>query len=494
MGRWQKILAAGGAALSLSLAWVGQAEVTVPPAIAAKLTGLSAEQRDFLLSDKIKQFAPSHDELFRRFETKSADEIKAYVGAMQEVVEAKKFQPGRDMASIPLDTTVPDFNGWKVLRPRALEPARSAGPFSLNRYMSGRGGIPTFFNLPVAITPDDLKAGKVDIAMVGIPLNMGSGTRGAQLGPNAMRVVGRLGAGNDMYTMTVPNRELNMVDYGDFAVDNMSTERSMGHVREMVAELARTGTLPFIIGGDHSLEYSDVAGLADVHGKGRITVIHFDSHYDAGRDRPHLIDHGQPVYRLIKEGHVAGRDYIQVGLRAQGPGADTFQWMREQGFRYHTMVEVEKSGWAAVMKRIMAEAKEPGRKVYVSFDIDVLDPNFMVGTGTPVPAGLTMREVVPLIRRLCAETDLVGFELVELDPTMDPTYQSALNSAYITHACMTGVAMRKKGIKDPWYLSPLSSEHGQDGRDFAKQPVPPYDSKPKYKEPPVAGAARGSRT
>jgi guanidinobutyrase len=332
----------------------------------------------------------------------------------------------------------------------------------------------------VAITPEDLVAGAVDIALVGIPLNMGSGTRGAQLGPNAIRTVGRLGAGLDMYTMAIPNKVLNMVDYGDIAVDQLSTERSMEHVREEVAKIARTGAMPFIVGGDHSLEYSDVAGLADVYGKDRISVIHFDSHYDAGRGGVHLISHGQPVYRLIKEGHVRGRDYIQVGLRSQSPDADTFEWMREQGFRYHTMVEVEKSGWDTVMKRVLKEASEDGRKIYVSFDIDVLDPNFMPGTGTPVSAGLTMREVVPMIRRLCSETNLIGFELVELDPTMDPTYQSALNSKYILHACMAGVALRREGQKTPGFLSPLSSEHGQDGRDFVKRPVPPYDAKPPY--------------
>lgn len=489
--RGKRVLIAAALVADLSIGLAGQAEVAIPASIAPKLSLLTPEQREFMLSDKINAFVPSHKEMFRRFETKTPEAIAAYVAAMMTVVEANKFNPKTDMAAIPLDTTVPGFNAWKMLKPRNLEPAREPGPFSLSRYMGGRGGIPTFFNLPVAITPEDLKAGAVDIAMVGIPLNMGSGTRGAQLGPNAIRTVGRLGAGNDMYTMTAPNKLLNMVDYGDIAVDQMSTERSMEHVRDEVRKIAATGALPFIVGGDHSLEYSDVAGMADVYGKNNITVIHFDSHYDAGRNAPHLINHGIPVYRLIKEGHVRGRDYIQVGLRAQSPDADTFEWMREQGFRYHTMVEVEKSGWETVMKRIMAEAREDGRKIYVSFDIDVLDPNFMAGTGTPVSNGLTMREVVPLIRRLCAETNLIGFELVELDPTMDPTYQSALNSAFLIHTCMTGVAIRRAGKTDAHYLSPLSSEHGQDGRDFSKRPVPPVDAKAPYGKKPADTATRG---
>ncbi len=448
----------------ISLTALAFAEPTIPPEIAAKLGSLSAEERAFMVSDKIKPFAPSHTELFRRFQTKSPEEIKGYVSAMMGVIEAGKFHEG-DMAAIPLDTTAPGFNSWKTLRPPELDLKREAGPINLSRYSSGRSGIPTFFGLPVAIRPSDLKAGAVDVAIVGAPLNMGSGTRGAFLGPTALRTA-RMPAGNDMYTMTAPNQVLNMVDYGDIAVDNMSTERSMEHVRSQVKAIAETGAIPFIIGGDHSLAYSDIAGLADVHGKGKISVIHFDSHYDAGRGRAHMIDHGQPVYRLIKEGHVLGRDYIQVGLRAQSPDAETFQWMREQGFRYHTMVEVEKSGWETVMRRTLAEAKDSGNKIFISFDIDVLDPAIMTGTGTPVPDGLTMREVVPMIRRLCAETDLAGFELVELDPTVDPTYVSALNSAYIVHACLAGMAIRRNGITAPHYLSPLSSEHGNDGRFY----------------------------
>ncbi len=445
------------------LATAQQSTRTFSPAVESVLTTLPAEQSAFLRSGAVRSFVPVEADLERRLSGMNATQMGAFAAAMMSAVEAGKFNAKTDMPSIPLNIEAKGFNSWKVKRPKGLDPERAPGPFALDRYVQGRGGIPTFFGLPVALTPEDLVAGKVDVAIVGAPLNMGSGTRGAHLGPTAMRTA-RQGAGNDMYTMTSPRAVLNMVDYGDIAVDNMSTERSMGHVREMVAEITRTGAIPFVIGGDHSLAYSDIAGVTDVHGKpgkdgkGKITVIHFDSHYDAGRGRAHLIDHGQPVYRLISEGHVRGRDYIQVGLRAQGPDLETFEWMREQGFRYHTMVEVEKSGWNLVLKRVLDEAKANGNKVFVSFDVDVLDTAFIVGTGTPVPAGLTMREVVPLIRRICAETELVGFELVELDGTMDPTYKSAQNSAYIVHACLAGLAVRRSGIREEHYLSPVSSE------------------------------------
>ena len=218
-----------------------------------------------------------------------------------------------------------------------------------------------------------------------------------------------------------------------------------------------------IVGGDHSLEYPNVAALADVYGKENVSVIHFDSHYDAwwGEDS-HLISHGYPVYRLINEGHVRAADYIQVGLRSSGPDKSGFQWMREQGMRYHTMAEVEQRGWDAVLDRVVAEASEEGRKLHISFDIDVLDPAFAVATGTPVPGGITMREAITIVRRLCAEANVVGFDLVEFHPALDPTYKTTLNSAHIIKACLTGLAMNKEGLTAKHYLSPLSSEHAID--------------------------------
>jgi agmatinase len=126
------------------------------------------------------------------------------------------------------------------------------------------------------------------------------------------------------------------------------------------------------------------------------------------------------------------------------------------------MAEVERRGWDAVIERAVAEAREGGKKMHISFDVDVLDPAYMTGTGTPVSGGMHMREAIPIIRRLCAESDVVGFDIVEIAPALDPNYTTSLNSAYITKACLTGLAMRKLGISQPHYLSPLSSEHEQD--------------------------------
>lgn len=312
----------------------------------------------------------------------------------------------------------------------------------------------------MALSPEDLVAGEVDVAILGAPLDMGSGWRDAIHGPRAMRMLGRGTGGADVSTMIDPGKVLNIVDYGDAAIDQLSTERSVQEVRDRVREIAETGAIPFIIGGDHSLEYPNVAAIADVYGKGKVGVVHFDAHLDTGRGRVHLLDHGQPIYRLMKEAHVRPEDYIQVGLRAHY-SKSYYEWEREIGMHYHTMAEVERRGWDAVMERVLQEATENTEFLYVSFDVDVLDPAFQPGTGTPVSGGLTMREAIPIVRRLCAETNLVGFDIVELAPALDTTYVSTLNANSLMFACLTGVAMHKKGITQKGFISELSSEHGQ---------------------------------
>ena len=380
-----------------------------------------------------------------------------------------------EMAVIPMDTGDPAYNLWQTPRDDLSE-GREPGPINIQRFVGGAGwsGIPTFFKLPIALTAEDLRAGQVDVAIVGAYTDMGGGYRGGAWGPLAMRASpSTVGWGafamDHMLTLVNPFEELTIVDYGDAPVDMLSTERSMPAIREFIRQIAEVTidggehVIPVIIGGDHSLMYSDVAGLADVYGKGNVGVIHFDAHYDATKAMfGHMMSHGQPVYRLIEEGHVPGSNFIQVGLRGYYPNAESFEWMREQGFRYHTMAEVERRGWEPVMEDIIAEANDGPEYVFISFDIDVMDPAYMPATGTPEPNGLTPRETFPLIRRLCAESNVVGFELVELLPYRVPGYETVLNSERIVRECLVGIAMRKKGITEAWYLDPRTADDGRE--------------------------------
>ena len=387
-------------------------------------------------------------------------------------LEAAPIREG-EKPVIPLDTGDPSYNIWNTLRDLSKDPKREPGIINLQKYEFGMSynAMPTFFNAPVAMSPADLKASQVDIAIIGAVPDMGTGMRGAAHGPNAVRnsqVYGGYGARQPhMHTMVDPLTDLVVADFGNAPIDIMSMERSMHAIRAFVKSAAeveiRPGerVIPFIIGGDHSLMYADVAAVTDVYGKGNVGVIHFDAHYDAGKYMMgHLIGHGMPVYRLIEEGHVPGENFIQVALRGYYPDEEAFKWMREQGFRYHTMAEVEERGFDAVMEDVIKEANDGPEYLFVSFDIDTLDPAFVPGTGTPEPGGLTPREAFKILRRLCAESNVIGFELVELAPMLDPTYVSAMNANRLIKECMTGVAMRKKGLTDPHYLSPLTRTHG----------------------------------
>ena len=367
-----------------------------------------------------------------------------------------------EAAIIRLDPNAPTLDPWSQLRDTTDDAQREPGLIQIGRLRTP--GVLSFFGLPVALTQDDLRAANVEVALMGAPVDMGVGMRGAGEGPAALRrTMDSLANGSlpHMHVGVAWRRALVVADYGDAPIDILSVERSMPPVRRMVREIAETGAIPIVIGGDHSLEYPNVAGVTDVYGKGEVGVIHFDAHFDAADSSElggHLISHGQPVRRLIEEGHVLGRNYIQVGLRGYWPDEDGFIWMRENQFRYHTMAEIERDGWDVVMSRILDEANTGVDYLYISFDIDVLDPAYTPGTGTPEPGGLMPREVFPLLRTLCAENNMVGFDLVELNPLVDPGYTTVLNSNRIVQECLTGIAMRKTGISERGYLNPLTSD------------------------------------
>ena len=358
---------------------------------------------------------------------------------------------------------------WRQEHDHSHGPKREPGPIEINRYIVNSGaysGIPTFMNWPVCLTPEDLKAGDVDVAVIGAPIDMSFGQRGTAWGPRALRTADRYLPGGPIarnilthtHVMIKPFEVLNCVDFGDAGVDPLNVENSHQEVRKRVREIVDTGAFPIVLGGDHSLMRPDGMALADVYGKGNVGIIHFDAHYDAGDNQfGHQIAHGTPVRRLIEGGFVKGENFIQVGLRGYVPGEDDAEWMREQGIRSHYMAEVERDGFQKVMERAIAEALDGPEVILISYDIDSLDPAYAPGTGTPEPGGFTTREIFPMIRRLCAETPVVGLELVEVAPGWDPGYTTALNGLRIIQEAITGTAMRKEGISEPHYLDPRTS-------------------------------------
>jgi len=361
---------------------------------------------------------------------------------------------------------------WRQEHDHSQGPKREPGPIELNRYVVNSGaysGIPTFMNWPICLTPEDLKAGEVDVAVIGAPIDMSLGQRGTSWGPRALRTADRYLPGGPLarhilthtHTMIKPYEVLTCVDYGDAGVDPLDIEKSHEEIHKRVREIAETGAFPIVLGGDHSLMRPDGMAMADVYGKGKVGIIHFDAHYDASSNNfGHQISHGTPIRRLIEDGYVPGKNFIQVGLRGYAPWEEDVKWMREQGLRSHYMAEVERDGFHKVMERAIAEALDGPEYLFISYDIDSLDPAYAPGTGTPEPGGFTTREIFPMVRRLCAETPVVGMELVEVAPGWDPGYTTALNGLRIIQEAITGMAMRRLGITEPHYLDKRTS--GQD--------------------------------
>jgi len=308
-------------------------------------------------------------------------------------------------------------------------------------------GSASFQKLPWC--PDDasLDAARPEVAIVGAPVDDGASNRaGARFGPRAIRTATY--HSGDLWSIQLETSVLDRircVDAGDAPVVPSRLERALRVVHEKVHRVARTGAIPIVLGGDHSITYPSAAAVARVQHPRRIGIVHFDAHADTGAQvYGSLISHGTPMRRLIEEGWVAGPNFVQVGLRGYWPEKATFDWMREQGMRWHRMVEIEERGAEAVIDEAIAEALDGPDAIYLSVDIDVVDPGSAPGTGTPEPGGMTPRELLRAIRRIASSVELVGMDVVEVSPP----YDQADVTAALAHRCVLE-AISALAIKRP---------------------------------------------
>lgn len=448
-------------AMALTAGCVTAAEPAwqLPASLTDKLSALDANQQAFISSGDFLPFMPARQ---MEFELNNRDTaaMSALINDLRSVAGEMGYNPERDMGAMPLNLATPDFNFGVILPPILRKDIRSPGPFGVHRYLFPESGVPTFAGAPVAIYPEDLVAGSVDIAIVGIPNDLSSGRRNAKFGPRAMRALDTI-ATPDIQTLVDPMQVLSVVDYGDFAVDNMSTERTIGHVTAMVAETAGTGAVPMMVGGDTSMLYPGVKGVAQVHGHGSVGLVHFSAHPDANRQAVHTVSDDQALFLLIDEGIINGDDLITVGLRGDAVNLDTLQWLRAQGVRYHTMAEVNQTGYRAVMERVVDELDALPEQLFVSIDVSVIEPANMVAAGRIAANGLSIQDVTSTIRHLCAAREIVGFEITDLAPMMDFSRLSAVNANAVLNACLVGIAAREAGFA-PDAVHPLALDHGQD--------------------------------
>lgn len=431
----------------------------VPKDLHSQLSTLSDKQTQFITSGAVLKIIPER-QLLHELASRDADSLRSLVDDLMSLAERMGYDPNRDMGAAPLNTASKRFNKDSLPTPAPLrESKRAHGPFSVHRYLYPKSGIPTFGGAKVAIWPEDLVAGNVDVAIIGVPQNLSSGRRDAGAGPDAMRGLNTI-ATPDVQSLVRPLDVLAVVDYGNFFTDYLSSERTVKHVADMVAQTAATGAIPMLVGGDTSMLYPGVKGVANTHGASTFGLVHFSAHPDADRNGDHTISDRQALFLLLDEGVVNGADTVQVGMRGPAVNADTLQWLRDKDVRYHTMAEIQKRGFDNVLKRVLREVDQGPSAFFVSIDVSVIDPAELIAAGRATANGLSVDEVSRAIRYVCAAKDIVGFEITDLAPMLDYSQLSVTNANALLNACLVGIAVRKSGLQ-PDYVHPLALDHGQ---------------------------------
>jgi agmatinase len=324
----------------------------------------------------------------------------------------------------------------------------------------------TFLGIPAVELDDSSALAEADVVVLGAPFDGGTSYRsGARFGPQAIRAADYLphdGSRPSLALRTDGLRDLQVVDAGDVEVFAGDVERSLGQIREAVRTIAEADAIPVVLGGDHSITYADASGVADVLGRGRVSLVHFDAHADTGNMAfGSLWGHGQPMRRLIESGAVRGDRFLQIGLRGYWPEPPTLAWMAEQRMRSYEMTEIGHRGLADCLTEAMGIATDDCDGAFLSVDIDVVDPGNAPGTGTPEPGGLSPRELLDAVRRLCLELPVVGVDVVEVAPPYDHADITAALANRVVLEALSAIARRRRDAADGtrWDLSlPLLSD------------------------------------
>ena len=301
-------------------------------------------------------------------------------------------------------------------------------------------GIKTFMRLPHSQT---IKG--IDFAVTGVPWDGATSYRtGQRLGPDAIRKVS--------VTLRPYNLALDVdifehcsgVDYGDLPVIAGYIEDTYSKIEAELCPLVEVGVIPVLMGGDHSVTLPELRAVAKTHGP--VALIHFDSHTDTNDQyfgKPYY--HGSPFRRAVEENILLAENSIQVGMRGSVYSKDAYDDSTALGFKVITMSAVREMGLRELMETVRERVGQ--HKVFVTYDIDVVDPAFAPGTGTPEVGGFTSAEAVDLVRGLKG-LNFVGFDVVEVLPDKDPAEITALLAANIVYEYLSLIALNKKSKKN----------------------------------------------
>lgn len=306
----------------------------------------------------------------------------------------------------------------------------------------------TYCRVPLVLDAAGLAG--ADVVVVGAPFDEGASYRpGTRFGPRAIRQAEDVGMPPSRPHMELgvdPFDLLRIVDYGD--IDAIPADLAASHaaLARSVGDILAAGAVPAVLGGDHSLSAPVMRALADRYGADGYAVIHFDTHADTGADVYGVRrSHGTPFFVAVDEGWARGDHIFQIGLRGAWPTPPEFAWMREQGFRWRTMDEVMERGLDAVVAEAIAFVHERAPRLYLTVDVDVLDPAFAPGTGTPEPGGLATRELLKAVRTIARETDLAAVDVVEVSPPYDVAGITALAAHRVILEAISGIASQRSG-------------------------------------------------
>ena len=297
------------------------------------------------------------------------------------------------------------------------------------------GGAYTFARCPAT---RDLSL--ADAAIVGVPMDMAVLYRsGARFGPRAIRdASGQLRPHHwDLARLEPPFDKLRVVDYGDLETFPGYIEQSINHIQAALAPIVEADVFPVVLGGDHSTTLPVLRALAAR--QGTLSLVHFDAHPDFWPGEPgRPYHHGTVFRRAAEEGLIDPASSVQVGIRGS-ISASAVPDARAAGFHLITADEFARQGVRASLEAIHRLASLP---VYVSLDIDSVDPAFAPGTGTPEVAGLTSREIMDLVRGLRG-LPLIGFDIVEVCPAYDSAEITALLAANLVYEFLLVLADRR---------------------------------------------------
>jgi agmatinase len=301
-------------------------------------------------------------------------------------------------------------------------------------------GVPTYMRLPYTRELDG-----VDVAVVGLPFDTGSPYRvGCRFGPNAVRQISVLLRPINPYHDVNVFEECSVVDYGDATVMPGQTELSFEHMEQCLAEVVGAGAIPLCFGGDNSVTYPQMKALARRHGK--VSVLHLDAHTDTWGDYFGQRHNAGTAYRRgVEDGFVDASTSLQMGMRGSLFSRQDIQQSLELGYEVVTTDRIYELGFEALAAHVLK--KMAGRKVFLSIDMDFVDPAFAPGVQIPECGGPSARETIAFLRRLRG-LDLVGAEVVELNPQYDDAGQiSALLTATLGAEILGLIAARKKDLK-----------------------------------------------